>query len=127
KERRSWLQRGYLATLRGSLAHPVVAVLAAVVVFAGTVGLATRLETNFLGDAGQDTLSVTQTFPPATSLEAQDAAARDVEDALGDVDGVETVQTTVGSSGGIEAAFGGGGAPRATFALTLASDGDTTA
>ncbi|GIG38633.1 efflux RND transporter permease subunit [Cellulomonas phragmiteti] len=127
KERRSWLQRGYLATLRSSVAHPVVAVLAAVVVFAGTVGLATRLETNFLGDAGQDTLTVTQTFPAATSLEAQDAAARDVEDALMDVDGVETVQTTVGSSGGIEAAFSGGGAPRATFALTLASDGDTTA
>lgn len=127
KERRSWLQRGYLATLRGSLAHPVLAVVAAVVVFAGTVGLATRLETNFLGDAGQDTLTVTQTFPPATSLEAQDAAARDVEDALLDVAGVETVQTTVGSSGGIEAAFSGGGAPRATFALTLADDGGTTA
>ncbi|UZN04329.1 efflux RND transporter permease subunit [Cellulomonas sp. S1-8] len=127
KERRSLLQRGYLATLRGSLAHPVVSVVAALVVFAGTVGLATRLETNFLGDAGQDTLTVTQTFPPATSLEAQDAAARDVEDALRDVDGVETVQTTVGSSGGIEAAFSGGGAPSATFALTLASDGDTTA
>ena len=127
KERRSLLQRSYLATLRGSLAHPVVAVLAAVVVFAGTVGLATRLETNFLGDAGQDTLTVTQTFPPATSLGAQDEAARDVEEALIGVDGVQTVQTTVGSSGGIEAAFTGGGAPRATFALTLASDGDTTA
>lgn len=127
KERRSWLQRGYLTTLRTSLAHPVLAVLAAVVVFAGTVGLATRLETNFLGESGQDTLTVTQTFPPATSLEAQDAAAREVEDALAEVDGVETVQSTVGSSGGIEAAFGGGGAPRATFALTLASDGDTTA
>ncbi|WP_163274932.1 efflux RND transporter permease subunit [Cellulomonas iranensis] len=124
KERRSWMQRGYLATLRGALAHPVVTIVAALVVFGGTVGLASRLETNFLGDAGQDTLTVTQTFPPATSLEAQDAAARVVEDALADVDGVETVQTTVGSSGGIEAAFSGGGALRATFALTLAADSD---
>lgn len=127
KERRSWLQRGYLATLRGSLAHPVLTVLAAVLVFGGTVGLATRLETNFLGDSGQDTLTVTQTFAPATSLEAQDAAAREVEDALGDVAGVRTVQTTVGTSGGIEAAFTGGGAPRATFALTLEPDGDNAA
>ncbi|TFH70520.1 efflux RND transporter permease subunit [Cellulomonas sp. HD19AZ1] len=127
KERRSWMQRGYLATLRGALAHPVVTIVAALVVFGGTLGLATRLETNFLGDAGQDTLTVTQTFPPATSLEAQDAAARVVEDALADVDGVETVQTTVGSAGGIEAAFSGGGALRATFALTLDAGSDNAA
>lgn len=124
KERRSWLQRGYLATLRGALAHPVVTILVAFVVFGGTVGLATRLETNFLGDSGQDTLTVTQTFPPATSLEAQDAAARDVEDVLREVDGVETVQTTVGSAGGIESAFSGGAGLRATFSLTLADDAD---
>ncbi|ADG73828.1 acriflavin resistance protein [Cellulomonas flavigena DSM 20109] len=124
KERRSALQRGYLATLRASLAHPVVTVVVALLVFGGTVGLATRLETNFLGDSGQDTLTVSQTFAPATSLEAQDTAAREVEEALGEVDGVLTVQTTVGSSGGIESVFSGGGAPRATFALTL--DGEDT-
>lgn len=128
KERRGALQRGYLATLRGSLAHPVLTVLAAVAVLVGTVGLSTRLETNFLGDAGQDTLTVTETFPAGTSLEAQDAAARETEEALLGVDGVETVQTTVGSAGGVEAAFGGGGGtPRASFALTLAADGDNAA
>ena len=126
-ERRTWMQRTYLATLRSAVGHPVVTVLAAIVVFAGTVGLATRLETNFLGDAGQDTLTVTETFPPATSLEAQDAAAQEVEQALMGVEGVETVQTTVGSAGGIEAVFGGGGAPRASFALTLTPDSDNVA
>jgi multidrug efflux pump subunit AcrB len=127
KERRSWMQRSYLATLRGAIAHPVVTLLAAVVVFAGTLGLATRLETNFLGDAGQNTLTVTETFPPATSLEAQDAAAQEIEEVLLGVEGVQTVQTTVGSAGGIEAVFGGGGAPRASFALTLTDDSDNTA
>ena len=57
--------------------------------------------------------------PPATSLEAQDAAAQEIEEVLLGVEGVQTVQTTVGSAGGIEAVFGGGGAPRASFALTL--------
>ncbi|MCC2314554.1 efflux RND transporter permease subunit [Cellulomonas xiejunii] len=127
KERRSWMQRSYLATLRGAIAHPVVTLLAALVVFAGTLGLATRLETNFLGDAGQNTLTVTETFPPATSLEAQDAAAQEIEEVLLGVEGVQTVQTTVGSAGGIEAVFGGGGAPRASFALTLTDDSDNTA
>ncbi|QCB94401.1 efflux RND transporter permease subunit [Cellulomonas shaoxiangyii] len=127
KERRGVLQRSYLATLRGSLAHPVITILAAVAVLAGTVGLSTRLETNFLGDAGQDTLTVTETFPAGTSLAAQDAAAQETESVLLDVDGIETVQTTVGSAGGIESVFGGGGAPRATFALTLTPDGDNAA
>lgn len=125
KERRGVLQRSYLATLRGALAHPVLTLLAAVLVFVGTLGLTTRLETNFLGDSGQDTLTVTEEFAPGTSLAVQDEAAREREQALLDVAGVETVQTTVGSAGGAEAAFGGGGgAPSASYALTLAEDAD---
>src|SRR5690606_40980425 len=99
-----------------------------VAILAGTLALVPRLETNFLGDTGQDTLTVTETFAPGTSLEAQDAAARDVEQALLDVDGVATVQTTVGTAGGPEAAFfGGGGSPTATFAVTLDADADAVA
>ncbi|GEK21288.1 efflux RND transporter permease subunit [Cellulomonas xylanilytica] len=125
RERNGFLQRGYLATLRPALRHPVITLGAAFLIFAGTLALVPRLETNFLGDSGQDTLTVTQTFAPGTSLQAQDASAQVVEQALGGVDGVTTVQTTVGSSGGAEAAFtGGSGTPRATFALTLDGDAD---
>lgn len=126
RERNGFLQRGYLATLRPALRHPAITLGAAFLIFVGTLALVPRLETNFLGDSGQDTLTVTQTFAPGTSLQAQDASAQVVEQALGGVDGVTTVQTTVGSSGGAEAAFtGGSGTPRATFALTL--DGDVDA
>ncbi|MEK8227894.1 hypothetical protein NKG05_20040 [Oerskovia sp. M15] len=84
-----------------------------------------RLETNFLGDSGQDTLTVTETFAPGTSLESQDTAAREVEQVLIDLESVDTVQTTVGTAGGPEAAFfGGGSSPKATFSLTLAADAD---
>ncbi|KQR12237.1 efflux RND transporter permease subunit [Cellulomonas sp. Leaf334] len=125
KERTGFLQRGYLATLRPALRHPVLTLGAAFLIFVGTLALVPRLETNFLGDSGQDTLTVTETFAPGTSLDAQDASARQVEQALLAVDGVTTVQTTVGSSGGPEAAFtGGSGTPRATFALTLDGDAD---
>jgi HAE1 family hydrophobic/amphiphilic exporter-1 len=42
-----------------------------------------------------------------------------------DVDGVETVQTTVGSGDGMAGAFGGGaGGSSASFAMTLAEDAD---
>lgn len=125
KERRGLWQRGYLPTLRAALRHPAITLSIAVAVLAGTVALVPRLETNFLGDSGQDTLTVTESFAPGTSLATQDAAAREVEEALLGLDVVDTVQTTVGSAGGPEAAFfGGGGSPQATFSLTLDADAD---
>lgn len=123
-ERHGWMQRGYLATLRGAIGHPVLTVLAAVAVFAGTLALVPRLETNFIGDTGQDTMTVTEAFAPGTSLQTQDAAAREVEQTLMGVSGVRTVQSTVGSAGGIVAAFTSSSTPRASFALTLDEDAD---
>src|SRR5699024_5055354 len=97
KERAGWMQRSYLGTLRGALARPGVAVLAAVAVMGGTAGLATKLDTEFIGDSGQNTLTVTQSLPAGTSLAAADDAARQVEEAIGQLDAVDTYQVTGGS------------------------------
>jgi HAE1 family hydrophobic/amphiphilic exporter-1 len=124
KERRGLWQRAYLPTLRGALAHPVITLVAAVALLGGTLALTTQLETNFLGDMGQDTVTVTETFEPATSLDVQDADARRIEDALLDLDEVGQVQTTVGGGGmmGMISTT-----PQATFAITLESDADPVA
>lgn len=128
KERRGLWQRAYVPSLGAALRHPWISLLVAVGILAGTVALVPRLETNFIGDSGQDTLTVTQTFEPGTSLEAQDAGARAVEDALVDVAAVESVQTTVGTGDAAQAAFfGGGSTPQASFALTLDPDADGVA
>ncbi|WP_423464752.1 efflux RND transporter permease subunit [Promicromonospora sp. MS192] len=128
KERRGVWQRAYVPSLAAALRRPAVTLGIAVALLAGTVALVPRMETNFIGAAGQDTLSVTQEFEPGTSLAAQDDAAKEVEDVLSGVDGVKTVQTTVGSGDGMAAAFGmGGGGSSATFALTLDEDADGTA
>jgi HAE1 family hydrophobic/amphiphilic exporter-1 len=125
KERRGVWQRAYVPSLAAALRRPAVTLVVAVALLAGTVALVPRMETNFIGAAGEDTLSVTQEFAPGTSLAAQDEAAKEVEDVLAYVDGVETVQTTVGSGGGMAAAFGGGaGGSSASFAMTLAEDAD---
>ncbi|MCK9794891.1 efflux RND transporter permease subunit [Isoptericola sp. 4D.3] len=125
KERRGLWQRAYVPSLAASLRHPWVTLVVAVAVLGGTLALVPRLETNFIGDSGQDTVTVTQTFEVGASLEAQDAAATDVEEALADVDAVESVQTTVGSGDAAMAAFmGGGSAPQATFAITLDPEAD---
>ncbi|MFV2144718.1 efflux RND transporter permease subunit [Isoptericola sp. G70] len=128
KERRGLWQRAYVPSLAASLRHPWVSLVVAVGILAGTLALVPRLETNFIGDSGQDTVSVTQTFTDTASLEAQDDAARDMEEALGDVEGIETVQTSVGAGDAGEAAFfGGGSTPTATFSITLDEAADPVA
>ncbi|MCU1637494.1 MAG: hydrogenase expression protein [Microbacteriaceae bacterium] len=111
------LQRGYLPIIRWTLARPLATIIAAVLILGGTAALAPSLKTNFIGDSGQNTLTVTQTLPLGASLEAQDAAAAEVENALLAVDGVDVVQLSLGQSGAsIRQAFLGDGG--ITFSLT---------
>jgi HAE1 family hydrophobic/amphiphilic exporter-1 len=114
------LQKAYLPVIRWTVARPAITIIAAVIVLAGTLALVPIVPTNFVGDSGQNTLSVSQTMPAGTSLTAKDAAAKQLENALDDVDGIETVQVSVGSSGGTSSAlaalFGGGGST--TFSIT---------
>ncbi len=115
------LQRGYLPIIKWTLSKPwkaAVTIGAAVLVLALTVPLAAfGLKTNFIGDSGQNTLTVNQKLPLGSSLEAQDNAAKEVESALLEIDGVETVQTSIGSSGNsLRAAFSGSSG--ATFSIT---------
>ena len=62
-------------------------------------------------DSGQNTLSVSQSLPLGSSLDAKDAAAHTVENALMAIPGIQTVQVSIGSAGGgtLQSAFGGGG------------------
>jgi len=124
RERRSWLQRGYVPVLRRAVAHPVVTLLVAGLILGGTVALVPQLETNFLGSSGQNTLTVRQQFPPALSLAERSSRADTVEKAIRGVADVETVQTTIGTSGGAEAAFGGANSDTATFSVTTTTDAD---
>ncbi|HLS25431.1 MAG TPA: efflux RND transporter permease subunit [Beutenbergiaceae bacterium] len=125
KERRGWLQRGYLATLRTALARPAVTLLIAAGLLGGTIALVPQMETEFIGDTGENTLSITQAMPAGTSLEARDEAAAQVEDVLAEIDEVETYQVTGGQAEGIAAFFGGG--QDAMFMVALELDADAVA
>ncbi|GAA4047630.1 efflux RND transporter permease subunit [Agromyces indicus] len=110
-EHPSRLQKGYLPVLGWTLRHSAITIIAAVFVLAGTVALAPFMKTNFLGDSGQNTFRVTQELPVGSSLEFLASASEPVEEAIRGVEGVETVQTSIGTStgGGALAAFGGSG------------------
>ncbi|WP_223692508.1 efflux RND transporter permease subunit [Leifsonia poae] len=125
-EHPSRLQKGYLPIIHWTLRHSVATVLIAVVVLVGTLALTPLMKTNFLGSTGQNTLSITQTLEPGASLQAQDDAARVVEQKLLDTKGVKTVQLSIGG-GSLAAAFTGGGGGGATFSVTTDPSYDQTA
>lgn len=126
-EHPSRLQRGYLPIIGWTLRHSGLTVLLAVAVLVGTVALGPLLTTNFLGDSGQNTLTVNQTLGAGASLDAKNAASKPVEKALLSVTGVKTVQTSVGGSGSaIADAFGGGGTGT-SFSVTTDANADQLA
>ncbi|MBT2517868.1 efflux RND transporter permease subunit [Streptomyces sp. ISL-90] len=123
-EHPSRLQRGYLPIIEWTLRHGFVTIIVAALILGGTIALLPFMKTNFLGSSGQNTFRVTQELPVGTSLESLDEASRSVEQAIRDTEGVETVQTSIGSSGrGLAAAFGGG-ASSITYSVTTEESAD---
>jgi len=127
-EHPSRLQRAYLPIIRWTLSplKGAAVLVVAVLILGGTIALAGGLKTNFIGDSGQNTLTVSQTLPLGASLDAKDKAATKVETALRDIKGIDTVQLSIGSNGNsLQSTFGGGG--DVSFSLTTDPDADQEA
>jgi hydrophobic/amphiphilic exporter-1 (mainly G- bacteria), HAE1 family len=126
-EKPTRLQRAYLPVIRWTLKFPALVLVLAILVLGGSVLLAkTSLTTNFIGNSGQNTLTVSQTLGTSTSLAAQDAASKRVEAALRSIKGVTTVEVSIGSGGNsLRAAFSGGGST--TYDVTTAAKADQDA
>ena len=125
-EHPSRLQRAYLPVIHWTIKRPLITIIAAVLVLFLSGFMATGLKTNFIGDSGQNTLSVSQTLPAGTSLAAEDTASKKVESVLRDIKGIETVQTSIGSGGSsLRSAFGGGGG--ISYSITTDPDADQAA
>lgn len=120
----SRLQRGYLPILSWTLKHSWTTLLVAVLVLGGTLAAVPLMKLNFLGDSGQNTFTVRQTLAPAASLDSEDAAAQKVEQALLGIDGIRTIQTSIGSTGSaVRDAFSGGSAG-ITYSITTDPSAD---
>lgn len=117
------LQRGYVPVLTSALRHPVVSLLVAAGIFAGTIVAGGFLKMDYLGSLGEEhSLRLTQELPTGTSLEVTSAAAAEIEDVLSETAGVESYLTTIGD---------GSSSSTASITITLdenaASDGVATA
>jgi hydrophobic/amphiphilic exporter-1 (mainly G- bacteria), HAE1 family len=97
-EQRTVLQRGYLPVLTKTQKHPVVTLIAALLVLGGTAAMTPLLATDLLGNSGENSMTVRQTLPAGTSLDEASASAVKVEEVLRKIDGVKDVQVTTGNA-----------------------------
>jgi HAE1 family hydrophobic/amphiphilic exporter-1 len=106
KERKSWLQRGYLPILSWTQRRPVITLIASFLILIFTFGLVPFLKTDFIGSSGSNGFVINQTMAPGATFEQKDEAAAKLEGVILTVEEVEVVQTSIGSSGDGRVAFG---------------------
>ena len=106
REKKSFLQRGYLPALNGTRRHPWLTLFASVLILGFTFSLVPQLKTNFIDGAGSTQFIARLSMPASTTFEDQDKAANELEQKIMDVDGVKVVQSTVGSAADGRVAFG---------------------
>ncbi|MGO2037273.1 MAG: efflux RND transporter permease subunit [Brevibacterium sp.] len=92
------LQKTYMPVIGFSTKHPVVMILVAVLILIGTGAMVPQLKTELFGDTGQDSLQVSQTFDPGTSLEEASKQAEPVEKILEDDGDVDNYQLSLGGT-----------------------------
>lgn len=127
-ENTTLLERGYVPLIRWVTAHRIISIVVALVIFIGSIALVPSLGTNFFDNSNQNTFSITQTLPVSTSLQQTDKAAQQVESVLATVQGIQTYQVTIGSSGSVASSFSGGsGSNSATYAVTTDPNADQVA
>ncbi|MFM2412322.1 MAG: hypothetical protein RLZZ587_655, partial [Actinomycetota bacterium] len=110
------LQRGYRPVVSWTIRHPLATVLIAILTLGGTFALSPLMKTNFVGGSGQTTVTVSHSVPAGESLEGKVDIAADAEADLLKIDGVETIQTSIGGSG-LSALFGSSGG--ITYQITI--------
>ncbi|MFC9352337.1 efflux RND transporter permease subunit [Arthrobacter sp. NPDC057013] len=116
-EQRSILQRGYLPVLNKTQKHPVLTLIAAVLVLGGTAAMTPLLATDLLGRSGENSMTVKQELPAGTGLDDTSAAARKVEDVLLGIEGIKDVQVTSGNAQAGFTALTSSGASNSSFTV----------
>jgi len=104
EEKESRMERGYRHVIRWALAHRWAVIVIATVAFIAGVFILANRPLAFLPSFGEPTITVTVNLPgkindTPTSIAITDAKVRRLEQFILGLDGVKTVQTTVGSEG----------------------------
>jgi HAE1 family hydrophobic/amphiphilic exporter-1 len=95
------LDGGYRALLGAALRHRAVTIAFAAAVFAGSLGLASILPTEFMAEGDRGQIQIVAELPSGASLEASRSAAEDISRKVRKLPGVDFTFVTIG--GGVQA------------------------
>ncbi len=114
------LQRYYIPILRWTMRRPAAVILAAVMLLGGSLLLLPHLGVAFLGDTGETTISVSQSFDSSLTLDEVTAKITGIEALMHQISGVTDVVVTASLAGAGPASAAPPGPPGE-------ASGDTTA
>jgi HAE1 family hydrophobic/amphiphilic exporter-1 len=122
EERETGLQRRYSPILKWALGHRGLTMLIATLIFAASLFLLRGLPQSFIPEIGEPTVNVTVEMPNGTQMAETDLAVSEFEQTVLTLAGVETVQSEIGSAGGFESFFGGGGVSQNVANITISAE-----
>lgn len=109
EERETTMQRWYTPLLEWALAHRAWTLLGSVIIFLGSLYLLAQLPQSFIPALGEPTINVSIELPGGTAIMQTNTAVTQFEQEIADIAGLGTIQTEVGSAGGLESLFAGSG------------------
>jgi HAE1 family hydrophobic/amphiphilic exporter-1 len=108
EEGESILQRGYTPILKWALKYRAVTLAIAGILLVSSMYLLAQRPRAFLPDFGEVQITTSIQLPNGTTMAETDGAVVEFETALAEIDGVGTIQSEIGSSGGLVSRFLGG-------------------
>ncbi len=127
----AWYQRLYMPALKWCLAHRVLTVVIAVVLFGGSLALLPVIGTSFMPSMGEKEVMIEVEMPLGSDIHMTDNKTAAVEGLLESIRNnadseIDIYYTTVGTSSSFGGAFtaltGGGGSNTATIEVLLTDD-----
>jgi HAE1 family hydrophobic/amphiphilic exporter-1 len=119
EEKETRMQRTYTPPLEWVLRHRGVTMAIASVLFIGSLYLMSTLPQSFIPGFGEPTVNVGVSLNNGAQMADTDALVHEFENAVEGVEGIERVQSEIGSGGGFESFFGGGGVNQGQANLTI--------
>ena len=107
--------------MKGTTRHPWLTLTAALLILGYTFSLVPLLKTNFIDGGGSNQFTARLSMPASTTFDEQDEAAKNMEQQILALEGVDVVQSTVGSAADGRVAFG---AAASGIAFTIIADED---
>lgn len=119
EERETVLQRWYTPILQWALSHRGLTLAVAAVLFFGSMFVMGQRPRAFIPDMGEPQITVNVNMPNGSTMTETDEAVAELESKLANVEGLRAVLTEIGSSGGLEAAFFGGGIDQGAASIQM--------